>query len=1123
MLRMEHFADLLEWFSTEARADVKATYKVMGGVLRRVADEQTADCELVFSGLFSQLEFLLAERLAADDAFARRVHDLRGRVGRVATTPVETLEHCMLYDLRTLCELTSRLTDEPIPVDLQKRFPQSLEQSACVVGSVRADYLRVVVQSFDEQFIIARPDGEDSTPIRICYREDDERCSMGDRTYLHALLQRNMQLNIVRPRRVGDADADEAQGGYYVAELIIVEPDYLVDVSAIASCFESYAHSPLLHLLNKLKPSPQSEAIVLGNLASQMLDEELHDADLPRTYRETIGDFFRQNSLAIASMEQWQSDFHGEAQRQQQHIRAAVQRGLTEVSAFQREHCVVEPTFFCELLGIQGRMDLLQDDMKILVEQKSGKSEFPIRPDNIRPQLKHFVQLLLYQAMLHYQFRLRNDEINTFLLYSKYPKGLIKVGAAPAQLFEAVRIRNELVANEFSFALPPQPTAGAVRPFRDLQLLTTLQPSDLRQLAVSDRLWGMYVEPQLRQLLQPIAQATPLERDYFFRFMRFLQTEHLLSKLGNRTKECSGFASAWHATLEEKRMAGNILCPLCIQRLEGEGTSISRVVLSVDDDDEIGAAPNFRLGDIVVLYPYPTDAEPDLRCTPVMRATIAAFEGDRITLMLRAPQTRHFVFETDDRHHWAMEHDFMESAYSSLYRAMHAFLTAPAHRRSLLLAQRPPVSDACQQLQGDYGTFNPLVLQAKQARDIFLVIGPPGTGKTSFAMLNILREHLCDPTTNVLLAAYTHRAVDEICSKLVEHDIPFVRLGQPLSCAEPYRDYLLENQLATCTHIDDVRALISQQRVFVGTTAAFSARASVLLQMKHFSLAIIDEASQLLEPHLLSLLCAATADDAQTPAIDKFVFIGDHKQLPAVVQQTPSQSRVDEPSLRGIGLTDCRHSFFERMLRQGAPCYMLTHQGRMHIDIADFPNRAFYGGRLQPVPLPHQLASADSQRLTFIPSERPQHAPSDKVNPVEADLIARIVADVYHAASSFDPSRTIGVIVPYRNQIQAVRQAIAAHVSDAAPDHPLHRITIDTVERYQGSQREVIVYGFTIQRPYQLRFLTDNVFEEGGMTIDRKLNVVMTRAMYRLYLVGNPALLRLDPVFSQLLDYCGES
>ena len=88
----------------------------------------------------------------------------------------------------------------------------------------------------------------------------------------------------------------------------------------------------------------------------------------------------------------------------------------------------------------------------------------------------------------------------------------------------------------------------------------------------------------------------------------------------------------------------------------------------------------------------------------------------------------------------------------------------------------------------------------------------------------------------------------------------------------------------------------------------------------------------------------------------------------------------------------------------------------------------------------------------------------------------------------------------------------------------LEAISIDTVERYQGSQRDVIIYSFTVQRPYQLDFLTASSFEEeddehpsSKHVIDRKLNVAMTRARKQLIMTGNAGLLSRNAIFSALI------
>ena len=275
--------------------------------------------------------------------------------------------------------------------------------------------------------------------------------------------------------------------------------------------------------------------------------------------------------------------------------------------------------------------------------------------------------------------------------------------------------------------------------------------------------------------------------------------------------------------------------------------------------------------------------------------------------------------------------------------------------------------------------------------------------------------------------------------------------------------------------------------------------------------------------------------------IDKFVLIGDHKQLPAVVQQNPAESAVEDPVLRDIQLTDCRNSLFERLIlteraaKRDDFIGILRRQGRMHPAIAAFPNCMFYAREhLEPVPLRHQqekviypLADEKVQLLSplaqllarertlFIPSKsclRP--GVSEKVNTEEARIVAEVVHEIRQlCGADFDPTKTVGVIVPYRNQIAMIRKALAAL---GCPQ--LLQISIDTVERYQGSQRDVIIYSFTIQRRYQLDFLTSNCFVEDGQVIDRKLNVALTRARKQLIVTGNEAILRQDDIFKALID-----
>jgi len=371
------------------------------------------------------------------------------------------------------------------------------------------------------------------------------------------------------------------------------------------------------------------------------------------------------------------------------------------------------------------------------------------------------------------------------------------------------------------------------------------------------------------------------------------------------------------------------------------------------------------------------------------------------------------------------------------------------------------------------------------------------------------------------------------------HD--YLRLANRSSCAPDCRDHLMDSLLGNKPRLDDIRRCIASQRIVVATVSMLHSR-PFILQVKTFTLAIVDEASQILEPPLIGLL--------SSPSVGRFILVGDHKQLPAVVQQSPEESRVSDPQLNAIGLTDCRHSLFERLLRwersQGRTQFIgtLNHQGRMHPDVAYFACRMFYRKeQLTTVPLPHQTATAldytqppldDTDRrlcrnrtLFFDCNAGPE---------AEAALVANLAQRVARlSGAGFNTQRTIGIIVLYRNQIDLIRRYLELQSSD----FKLTDITIDTVERYQGSQRDIIIYSPSVSRESQLLFLTASTFEErdgghqlsngehqlsdgehqsSGYLIDRKLNVAITRARKQLIVVGNQHLLRRDTLYAQLID-----
>lgn len=1123
-----------------ADIDIHLRYRLLSEVFHQAVEGKLQQSKTKFAGFFAKVDYLLTENRdkmrdsslsASVNAFRIRLRRLQNAPRRAQDAPEavltdEELRQSVAHDTAALCKFIALVYDIPVPASLDHRFPY-------VVASYyrplyrKGSEMRVIIDTWDDTLITAT-DSETGESCRIYYRKADNPYALGDRAYLADILLKGEQLNLILPRE---------EAGIIYPAIIIYNPDYLIDVTSLAGCFsEQETATPYAYMLRKLAPAFSNEAIMLGNFAGQLLDEEVYHVDRP--YEKSMADFCARNAVSLA-VTPLSDHFRADAELQRQHIRRAVQGALAEASsvAFRRDgkNTILEPSFFSPTLGLQARMDFIQKDLTLMVEQKSGKASYKSSPETPRIRPDHYVQALLYRAIFRYNYGVAYKDFHSYMLYSKYANSLLDIASAPDLLFKALRLRNQVAWLELLL------TRGGFR------ILESLTP-ELVCPGESGTLWERYKRPQLQALLDRVRTATPLEKDYYYRFLTFVENEQMLSKVGNRTKEESGFASVWNSTLDERRNAGNIYCDLRMMPIrQVKGMPIERVEFAFADGQDKDVS-NFRKGDIVFFYAYnpALEGEPNATRHYVFRGSIVDIHETRVEVSLRNPQTQREVFDGEV---WAIEHDFMESSYRALYQGLQLFLEARQERKDLLLLQRKPRVDTTLTLQGDYACqgnteFNDLVLRVKQARDLFLIIGPPGTGKTSFGMVNVLKEHLLEEGTSVLLLSFTNRAVDEMCSKLVGEGIDFVRLGSELGCHEAYRSHLLGKRSEACRDGREIRQMIERCRVFCGTTTAFNCQIA-LLSIKHFDLAIVDEASQILEPQIVGLLSAKNARTGEH-AIAKFVLIGDEKQLPAVVQQQESESVVQEPDLRAIHLTDCRLSLFERLIKayrsegvNNEYSYMLTRQGRMHREIAIFPNYAFYQNKLIPVPLPYQEeptpltsesndgleALLTTRRIAFVTYPEPrqtgldpcQQETSDKVNLIEARMIAATVHRIYFMnPEGFDKDRTVGIIVPYRNQISTIRNEI-----DSYHIEPLHDIMIDTVERYQGSQCENIIYGFTIRKYYQLAFLTGNQYVDraSGEIIDRKLNVAMTRAMKHLIMIGNARLLRENVIFFKLMEF----
>ena len=1028
-----------------------------------------------FGNLFAQVDYLckhcgmrVGERVA--------VQQMRHRSNRT-DVPERSV---WMQDVRALVLFVSAVFKADVPDGLVRMIPHE-PVGAGQSAAVSARYLRCIVSRWDEAEIEAET--TDGSRIVIDYSAHG---------YLTKMLREGMQLNLLDCR---------VESGRVSPGLVVVEPDFLIDISALAHCFDNrYGHHPLLYTVSRLTPRANTQAILLGNFASAALDDTVNRAAFSLT--DTLNQSFREQSLKFCACEDFDAEaFVSEARSQAVNIGEAVELlfSAAEAGGYDRRKALLEPSFVCERLGLQGRVDLMTSDMRLLVEQKSGRNhsiEQAARTQqspSISYKEDHYVQLLLYYGVLRYNFGKTDSQVDIRLLYSRYPaaQGLLYVNFYRELFREAIQLRNQIVATEMLIA-----REGFGR------ILPHLTPDFIYREAPKDSFYERYIKPPVADVARNLSAATPLERAYFERMMTFVYREQLLQKVGRHLGQDRAASNLWNVPLAEKRESGDII-------LSGS----------------VGGQLNFRRGDMVYLYNYDGDV-PDVRRAILYKGKIERIGPDGVQVRLDDEQQGVDVMAQGQ---WAIEHAGSDQNATSAVKGLYQLLTATADKRALLLGQRSPRCDESLRLSRSYHPdYDDVLLRARQARDYFLLIGPPGTGKTSMALRFLVDEELT-VSSSILLTAYTNRAVDEICAMLTEAGHDYLRIGHDTSCDPRFKAHLLENLLGSKPKLSDIRRRIAETPIVVGTTSMLQAH-PFIFQLKPFSLCIVDEASQILEPNLIGLLC--------NRAVGRFILIGDHKQLPAVVQQSEAESRVDEPLLTAIGITDCQVSLFERLLHweqhEGRSTFVgiLRKQGRMHPDIAAFPNELFYHReRLEPVPLAHQLDASlhydlpslddvdealKQHRVLFMDSgdlERPEHAP-DKANPAEARVVADLLRRIHRFyGERFDTSKTVGVIVPYRNQIAMIRQEI-----DLLGIPDLQDIDIDTVERYQGSQRDVIIYSFTVSRPYQLDFLTGSCFVEDGRVIDRRLNVALTRARKQLLMIGNEKILRQNSIFAQLIE-----
>lgn len=874
---------------------------------------------------------------------------------------------------------------------------------------------------------------------------------------------------------------------------IVVEPDYLIDAKDLSECFQMWGYNPLIYFLNRFKVVESNPNMIIGNIVGLILDD-IVTAKAGFDFQKSFNTAQKTNALNILVNSRIGNEIDEKFLRKIL-IDSQSQEGNIKnvISDYGESQLHLEPTFISERYGLLGRLDILSEskidsNKKDIIELKSGK--YPDLKWGLYPN--HEAQTLCYDLLLENPFPKRVG-IN-YVFYSKARQNELPLrntakGDKITEIQKLLYVRNQIVRNDFSLAE------------NDFSIFDKINPISFGAIP-------KFSESFLTEFASILNSLNEFERGYFLEYCAFIARELRSSKIGNNEVENStyGFSSLWNETIEEKKERFNIL-----EELE---------IVDITDDFHIYLRPkadrslfkqdiisDLRSRDIALLIPQiggtasPTQHQ-------ILKCTIVAIRPSQIEISLNNKQIDKSYFKKYST--WMLEHDFRDNS-KQLFRSVFKFISESNQRkRDLLFGILRPEFEEIPTIEFDgLNAFQQSVVRrAMSAKDYFLIQGPPGTGKTSI-VLKELTKQLVKTNKSVVILAFTNRAVDEIGNKLSESNIAYLKLGKDSDDINSWQKHL------NIGDINSLNDIIVNTSVLLSTQSSFVNHAEIL-KIKSFDVLIVDEASQLMEPQLIGTLM-----DFQ-----KFILIGDDKQLPPITTQESEGCNCKNQMLRKLGILNFGDSLFTRLYNNAKlkgwddSIVTLVHHYRMHRDVAQFINTNYYNEELKDA-LKSQKAPIDlfgftsgdiiekvlsTSRMIFVPT--PAEKSHNKVNDSEAFLalkFAKTIKQIY--GDKFDAEKTLGIITPYRAQIANIRSKIN--------DNELSKITIDTVERFQGSEREIIIISLSVKNVNQLSFMQS--LNESG--VDRKLNVALSRAKSHIILLGSKEILMQNPTFKNLIDF----
>jgi DNA replication ATP-dependent helicase Dna2 len=844
--------------------------------------------------------------------------------------------------------------------------------------------------------------------------------------------------------------------------LMIFSPDYTIDVTDIKSCINDLNDYLINRLCYTKKPSAKQ---IIGNAVNYIFDEMLAgDYELTS---ENIRRSLNSVKLNLVIVNSSIDEIFDEVCF---HLKNITKSGLLERIKKNKSY-FAEPSYLSPEFGLNGRIDVLCEDENEIIELKTGKpKDFGAWPNDLS-------QTALYSLMLLKKPEQNKGKVTVF--YSKSDKPYRNIETQyPFTYIESVKRRNEMINIDRKLA---SFTPNIMNEFRSK--LIDQGNSPLHE-AYRNKLIELFTCPEKDPYIDLI-------RNYVCEFISFSERERSFEKLD--------FASLWSKSEYQKRDEFRIISPLKYIKTED-----NLVVFSTNNNES-----KFREGDICIIY----NKNLDISEQQLLRGSIYSVSRFEVKVNLRS-KIIPALFSEDKE--WNLEGDYMDISSRKDIWACTDFLDADIHKQKIILGLDEPQFNALPELALDEKINNipkqkEAVQKAIAAKDYFLIQGPPGTGKTTL-LAHMIREIIKDDKEKLLVAAFTNKAVDEIIRKIEnETDIKdlILRLGNEY--ATDFPQYSMQ-RLVNGIEEKNIPEFINSKRVFLSTIA--SASYNEIFHLLGFTTAIIDEASQITEPETLSVILKTK----------KFILIGDEKQLPAVISQNNNEKNISSvsttnPLLRNIGIERLDSSLFERLVKINEEKkwngkILLDKQYRMHNDILEFPNISFYNSSLSSDELAgkRDLGIQSSGKINSIPVEffDVKGHGEKKRNPREAELVVKLITK-YREALPEEGDDNIGVITPFRAQASLITQELMIK--------NISGIKVDTIERFQGSEKDIIFISFAVYHQSQIPQIQSRT-KINNELIDRKLNVAITRAKKKLIMIGNADLLSRDSIFKKLVDFC---